>query len=68
VPFPIVPVLVNTFYPPNQPMPKRCYALGRMIGRAIRSWDRKLKVAACGSGGLTHFAIDEAFDDKLRGR
>jgi hypothetical protein len=64
-PIPIVPVLVNTFYPPNQPMPKRCYELGRMIGRAIQSWDRKLKVAVCGSGGLTHFVIDEAFDEKL---
>jgi OH-DDVA oxygenase len=62
---PMVPILVNTFYPPNQPLPKRCYDLGRMIGRAIKSWDRKLKVAVCGSGGLTHFVIDEAFDEKL---
>ena len=25
---PIVPVLLNTYYPPNQPTPKRCYQLG----------------------------------------
>ena len=64
-PIPIVPVLVNTFYPPNQPLPKRCFELGRAIARAIKSWDRKLRVAVCGSGGLSHFVIDEAFDEKL---
>ena len=28
---PIVPVLLNTYYPPNQPTPRRCYQLGRAI-------------------------------------
>jgi hypothetical protein len=28
---PIVPIMLNTYYPPNQPTPKRCYQLGRAI-------------------------------------
>ena len=35
---PIVPVLLNTYYPPNQPTPKRCYQLGRAIRQAIEAW------------------------------
>jgi hypothetical protein len=26
---PIVPILVNTYFPPNVPTPSRCYALGK---------------------------------------
>ncbi len=61
-PAPLVPVLVNTFYAPNRPPPKRCYELGLAIGRAIRSWDGAKRVAVGGSGGLSHFVIDEPFD------
>ncbi len=59
---PIVPVTVNTFYPPNQPSAKRCYAFGRALRRAIESWDGAKRVAVVASGGLTHFAIDEEVD------
>ncbi len=61
-PVPSVPVILNTFYPPNQPSAKRCYEFGRAIGRAIRSWEEDLTVAVIASGGLSHFVIDEAFD------
>ena len=27
-PIPIVPVFLNTYFPPNQPRPRRCYELG----------------------------------------
>ena len=64
-PKPLVPVLVNTFYPPNRPSPKRCYELGLAIGRAIRSWNGAKRVAIGGSGGLSHFVIDEPFDREL---
>jgi 3-O-methylgallate 3,4-dioxygenase len=64
---PHVPVFVNTFYPPNQPTVRRCFAFGRAIARAVASWRRDLKVAIIGSGGLTHFVIDEPFDQKLLG-
>jgi OH-DDVA oxygenase len=64
-PKPLVPVLVNSFYAPNRPTPSRCYALGLAIGRAIRSWNGKKTVAVGGSGGLSHFVIDEPFDRAL---
>jgi hypothetical protein len=60
-----VPVFVNTFYPPNQPSSRRCYAFGRALGRAIASWPEDLKVMVIASGGMTHFVIDESFDRKV---
>ena len=59
---PIVPVIQNTFYPPNQPTPKRCYALGRAIAKAIEAWDSDKRVAVVASGGLSHFTVDEEVD------
>ncbi|HIN07080.1 MAG TPA: extradiol ring-cleavage dioxygenase [Dehalococcoidia bacterium] len=59
---PIVPVIQNTFYPPNQPTPKRCYDLGRAIAKAIESWDSDKRVAIVASGGLSHFTVDEEID------
>lgn len=59
---PSVPVFVNTFYPPNQPRAGRCFEMGRELAKAIESWDADLRVAVIGSGGLSHFAVDEEFD------
>lgn len=59
---PIVPVTQNTFYPPNQPTAKRCYNLGKAMGKIIRNWDSEKKVAVVGSGGLSHFVVDEEID------
>jgi 3-O-methylgallate 3,4-dioxygenase len=71
-PIPNVPVLVNTFYPPNQPTVRRCYAFGKSILKAIRDWESDARVAVIASGGLTHFVIDETVDqlffDALRAR
>jgi 3-O-methylgallate 3,4-dioxygenase len=64
-PIPTVPVLVNTFFPPNQPSVRRCYAFGKSILKAIEAWDSKLKVAVMASGGLTHFVIDERVDQQF---
>ena len=64
-PVPIVPIFLNTFYPPNQALPKRCFDFGRSIGRAIAAWDSRKRVAICASGGLSHFVIDEAFDHRI---
>jgi hypothetical protein len=61
-PIPIVPVMINAFFPPNQPMPGRCYALGRALCEAIKSWDSRRRVAVIASGGLSHFVIDEELD------
>lgn len=59
---PIVPVMVNTYYPPNQPTPKRCYTLGQAVRRAVESWNSDLRVAVIASGGLSHMIIDEELD------
>ncbi len=59
---PIVPVLLNTYYPPNQPTPKRCYQLGRALRQAIEAWSEGRRVGVLGSGGLSHFVVDEALD------
>lgn len=59
---PIVPIMVNTYYPPNQPTPKRCYALGQAVRRGIEEWGNGERVAVMASGGLSHVIIDEELD------
>jgi hypothetical protein len=67
-PVPIVPIFINTYFPPNQPTPARCWAFGTALRKAIDSWAPDLRVAIVASGGLSHFIIDEALDrDVLRG-
>ncbi len=60
-----VPVFVNTFYPPNQPSAARCYQFGQALARAVLSCPQEIKVAFVGSGGMTHFVLDEALDHEL---
>lgn len=59
---PHVPVVTNTFFPPNQPRALRCLALGRAVGKAIASWDADLRVCVVASGGLSHFLVDPEWD------
>jgi hypothetical protein len=60
---PILPIITNTFFPPNQPTAKRCFEMGEFVGKCIREWDSDLKVAVIGSGGMSHFTIDENLDN-----
>lgn len=62
---PNVPIILNTFFPPNQPTARRCFELGRLVGRAIRSWPEDRRVAVFGSGGMSHFVIDEDLDRRF---
>lgn len=67
-PVPVVPILLNTYFPPNQPTAKRCYEFGRSIGRAIAGWNgpnANARVAICASGGISHFVVDEEFDRRI---
>ena len=64
-PIPLIPILVNTYYPPNQPTAKRCLEFGRAVARAVKEWPGKERVAVVASGGVSHFVIDEAFDWRL---
>lgn len=61
-PIPIVPLFQNTCYPPNNPTPRRSYALGKAVRKAIESWDSNKRVCVLGSGGLSHFVVDEELD------
>lgn len=58
----ILPIFQNTCYPPNQPTPKRSFEFGRAVANAIRAWDSDTRVAIIGSGGLSHFVVDEWLD------
>jgi len=62
---PNVPVFVNTFYPPNQPSTHRCLEMGKIVARAIESWEADARVAVVASGGLSHFVVDEELDMAL---
>ncbi|MFL6797063.1 MAG: hypothetical protein ACJ8F3_06600 [Xanthobacteraceae bacterium] len=59
---PAVPIFINTFYPPNQPSVRRCFSLGTALAQAIASWTADLRVAVIGSGGMSHFVVDEELD------
>jgi OH-DDVA oxygenase/3-O-methylgallate 3,4-dioxygenase len=69
---PNVPIYQNTFFPPNQPSAKRAYRFGQIVKQAVDSWESDKRVAVFGSGGMSHFVIDEDFDRKfvaaLKGR
>lgn len=62
---PIVPVFLNAYYPPNQPSPARCVALGEALRRAIEAAPGDARIGVMASGGLSHFVVDEAFDHAL---
>jgi Catalytic LigB subunit of aromatic ring-opening dioxygenase len=64
-PVPIVPVLLNALYPPDQPAPERCIAIGEAIGRAVAAFPRDLRVGVVASGGLSHFVVDERLDREV---
>jgi hypothetical protein len=66
-PPPSVPVIFNVHYEPNRPPIRRCLALGHALRRAIQSWKGHRRVALVASGGLTHFVIDEEFDQTVLG-
>lgn len=59
---PIVPVLINAYFPPNQPTSKRCFELGRALRRALADVGPGKRVAIVASGGLSHFVTNEPLD------
>ncbi len=62
---PTIPVYLNTYFPPNQMSPQRCYNVGRGIKEAVESWDADTRVAVVATGGLSHFLIDEELDQEF---
>ncbi len=64
--FAIVPVMVNTYYPPA-PSAKRCFQFGKALASAIHAFSQSRRVVVIGSGGLSHTKIDEKLDANLIG-
>jgi len=62
---PVVPVFLNTFYPPNQASPRRCYTLGQAINAAVDAYPTDARVGVVASGGLSHFTVDEDLDQTI---
>jgi protocatechuate 4,5-dioxygenase beta chain len=49
----VIPLCVNVIqYPP--PTGKRCYDLGKAIRKAVEAYDKDIKVAIFGTGGMSH--------------
>ncbi len=65
VELPIVPVFLNTYYDPNQPLPSRCVKLGQALRKAIDSYPGDMRVGIMASGGLSHFRVEEDLDRAL---
>lgn len=59
---PVVPVLLNALYPPNQPTPARCIEIGEAIARAVAMFPGEARIGVAASGGLSHFVVDERLD------
>lgn len=62
---PIVPIMLNTYFPPNVPRPARAWQLGQALAAALANDGMDLRVAVVASGGLSHFAVDEDLDRRV---
>ena len=52
-PITTIPISINTVLYPF-PSARRCAALGKAVGDAIRAWDEDKRVLIVGTGGLSH--------------
>jgi OH-DDVA oxygenase len=39
--------------------------MGRTVGRALKAWKSDARIAMFGSGGMSHFVIDQDFDRQI---
>lgn len=62
---PMLPVLLNTYFPPNNPTAARCFDIGSAIARSLAASPIEANVAVVASGGLSHFLCEEAFDRRV---
>jgi hypothetical protein len=57
---PVIPVVVNVLQPPI-PSARRCFKLGQAIRRAVEAYEKDLRVAMFGTGGLSHQLSGERY-------
>lgn len=60
--WPVIPISINSYYPPNQVSPLRAFRIGEAVRKLVEEWPEDLRVAVMATGGLSHFVVDEAFD------
>lgn len=66
---PVVPIFFNTLAAP-QPSPRRCHALGQVIGEVARASNKRIGIIATGGmshdpGERSHGRIDSEFDRRF---
>ncbi len=61
-PIPVIPILLNTYFPPNVPTAARCHDIGKAIREVLEASSSDARVAIVASGGLSHFVVDEELD------
>jgi hypothetical protein len=62
---PIVPLILNVHWPPNQPTPRRFWQIGQAARRAVDQWPDSQRVAVIATGGLSVGRLDEELDRRL---
>jgi hypothetical protein len=62
---PMLPVLLNTYFPPNTPTAARCHEVGAKIAAVLAASPNPARVAVVASGGLSHFLCEEPFDRRI---
>lgn len=60
--YPVVPLLLNTYFPPNVVRSARAYDIGSHLQDILKSSQVPGRVAIIASGGLSHFVTDEPLD------
>jgi len=62
---PMVPLMLNTYYPPNVPSAARCHDIGKALRKVVEADGRDDRVAVIASGGLSHFVVDAELDQRV---
>lgn len=60
--WPVIPISINSYYPPNQVSPLRAFRIGEAVRKLVEEWPEDIRVAIMATGGLSHFVVDEEFD------
>ena len=59
---PMIPVMLNTYFPPNVMTASRAHSVGGKLAAAIEASPQDLRVCVLASGGLSHFVVEEEID------
>jgi len=62
VDIPMLPVMLNTYFPPNTPTAARCHEIGTKVSKVLAASRSSARIAVVASGGLSHFLCEAEFD------